>query len=91
MPRLAKQPDHVGDHRNPLGDAVRIARGDGERDDWSLTEFLIDRAAIGSTPGTAFGSAGADHIRFAFSCSGDQIKEAARLLPEVMAEAGTAR
>jgi aspartate aminotransferase len=60
----------------------------GKRDDWSLTEYLIDTAAIGSTPGTAFGAAGEQHIRFAFSCSTDQIAEAAGLLPEVMAAAG---
>ena len=62
----------------------------GKRDDWSLTDYLIDKAAIGSTPGTAFGAAGTDHIRFSFSCATAQVEEAARLLPGVLARAGEA-
>jgi aspartate aminotransferase len=60
----------------------------GQGDDWSMTNFLIDRAGIGSTPGTAFGAAGIGHIRFAFSCSTAQVQEAAGLLPSVLADAG---
>ena len=56
----------------------------GKSDDWSMTNYLIDRSAIGSTPGSAFGPAGAGHIRFAFSCSTAQVNEAANLLPEVL-------
>ena len=56
----------------------------GKSDDWSMTEYLIDQAAIGSVPGSAFGPAGAGHIRFAFSCSTGQVQEAARLLPGVL-------
>jgi aspartate aminotransferase len=61
---------------------------DGKRDDWSMTNYLIDTAGIGSSPGSAFGPAGRDHIRFAFSCSTAQVEEAARLLPEILAQAG---
>jgi len=61
---------------------------DGRRDDWSLTNYLIDAAGIGSSPGSAFGAAGAGYIRFAFSCSTDQIEEAANLLPGVLSKAG---
>jgi aspartate aminotransferase len=57
---------------------------DGKSDDWSMTNYLIDAAGIGSSPGSAFGEAGAGYIRFAFSCSTDQVQEAARLLPEVL-------
>ena len=57
---------------------------DGKSDDWSLTNALIDQAAIGSAPGSAFGPAGAGHIRFAFSCSTAQVNEAAGLLPGVL-------
>jgi aspartate/methionine/tyrosine aminotransferase len=53
-----------------------------------MTNYLIDKAAIGSTPGTAFGAAGIGHIRFSFSCSTAQVQEAAGLLPGVLAEAG---
>lgn len=56
----------------------------GRSDDWSMTNYLIDQAGIGSSPGSAFGAAGAGHIRFAFSCSTDQVEEAARILPEVL-------
>lgn len=61
-----------------------------QRDDWSMTNFLIDKAGIGSSPGSAFGPAGAGHIRFAFSCSTDQVEEAAKLLPATLASAGAA-
>lgn len=57
---------------------------DGKSDDWSMTNYLIDAAGIGSSPGSAFGEAGAGYIRFAFSCSTDQVEEAAKLLPEVL-------
>ncbi|HSR21118.1 MAG TPA: pyridoxal phosphate-dependent aminotransferase [Anaerolineales bacterium] len=56
----------------------------GQRDDWSMTNYLIDKAGIGSSPGSAFGAAGAGHIRFAFSCSTAQVQEAARLLPSTL-------
>ncbi|HUH98830.1 MAG TPA: pyridoxal phosphate-dependent aminotransferase [Anaerolineales bacterium] len=56
----------------------------GRRDDWSMTNYLIDQSGIGSTPGSAFGAAGDGHIRFAFSCSTAQVREAASLLPAVL-------
>ena len=59
----------------------------GKTDDWSMTNYLIDAAGIGSSPGSAFGDAGAGHIRFAFSCSTAQVEEAARLLPDVLRRA----
>jgi aspartate aminotransferase len=33
----------------------------GKSDDWSMTNYLIDRAGIGSSPGSAFGPAGGGH------------------------------
>jgi aspartate aminotransferase len=57
---------------------------DGKSDDWSMTNYLIDASGIGSSPGSAFGEAGEGYIRFAFSCSTDQVEEAAKLLPEVL-------
>lgn len=62
---------------------------ENKRDDWSVTNYLIDKSGIGSAPGSAFGAAGAGHVRFAFSCSTTQVEEAARLLPEVLSAAGT--
>jgi aspartate aminotransferase len=59
----------------------------GANDDWSMTNYLIDKSGIGSAPGSAFGEAGAGHIRFAFSCSTAQVEEAASLLPDVLRQA----
>lgn len=60
----------------------------GRSDDWSMTNYLIDAAGIGSSPGSAFGEAGTGHIRFAFSCSTAQVEDAAALLPQVLRRAG---
>jgi aspartate aminotransferase len=57
----------------------------GRRDGWTMTEYLIDQAGVGSAPGEVFGPAGAGHIRFAFSCSTDQVIEGARLLKDALA------
>jgi aspartate aminotransferase len=54
---------------------------DGQRDGWAMTHSLIDQAGIGSAPGEVFGPAGAGHLRFAFSCSTEQIERAAALRP----------
>ncbi len=56
----------------------------GRRDGWALTEYLIEKAGIGSAPGEVFGPAGAGHIRFAFSCPTDQVVEAARILGDIL-------
>ena len=60
----------------------------GKTDDWSMTNYLIDRVGVGSSPGSAFGAAGAGHIRFAYSCSTEQIREAAGLIPAALRAAG---
>ncbi len=56
----------------------------GRTGGWALTDYLIDTAGIGSAPGEVFGPSGAGHIRFAFSCSTDQVKEAAALLKQTL-------
>ena len=60
----------------------------GMNDDWSVTNYLIDTVGIGSSPGSAFGAAGDGYLRFAFSCSTEQVQEAARILPEILSNAG---
>jgi aspartate/methionine/tyrosine aminotransferase len=60
----------------------------GMNDDWSVTNYLIDTAGVGSSPGSAFGAAGDGYLRFAFSCSTQQVEEAARILPEILSKAG---
>ncbi len=57
---------------------------EGRRSGWAMTEYLIDQAGVGSAPGEVFGAAGAGHIRFAFSCSTDQVVEAAGLLGKLL-------
>ncbi len=39
----------------------------GKRDSWAMTNYLIDTAGIGTSPGTAFGPSGEGYIRFAFT------------------------
>jgi aspartate aminotransferase len=56
----------------------------GARDDWAMTNYLIDKSGIGSSPGTAFGPAGEGCIRFAFSCDRAQIEEAAGLIRHLL-------
>lgn len=63
---------------------------DGRKDDCSMTNYLIDKAGIGTAPGSAFGAAGSGHIRFAFSCSTEQVQEAASLLPATLKAAAQA-
>lgn len=53
---------------------------DGVRDEWGATEFILNKTNIGSTPGPVFGKRGRNHIRFAFSTSTDDVKEAAELI-----------
>lgn len=57
----------------------------GRRDGWAMTEHLIAATGVGSAPGEVFGAAGAGHIRFAFSCSTDQVVDAARILKDTLA------
>jgi aspartate aminotransferase len=56
----------------------------GRRDGWAMTEYLISKAGIGSAPGEVFGPSGAGHVRFAFSCSTDQVAEAAEVLRQIL-------
>ncbi len=57
---------------------------EGRNGGWAMTDFLIDKASVGSAPGEVFGPAGAGHIRFAFSCATDQVIEGARVLSEIL-------
>ena len=58
---------------------------EGKRGGWAMTDYLIDKAGIGSAPGEVFGPSGAGHVRFAYSCSTDQVVEAAKILGELLA------
>jgi aspartate aminotransferase len=39
----------------------------GKRDSWAMTNYLIDQAGIGTSPGIAFGASGEGYVRFAFT------------------------
>jgi aspartate aminotransferase len=56
----------------------------GKRTGWAMTEYLLDQAGIGSAPGEVFGTAAAGHVRFAFSCSTDQVVEGAEMLRQIL-------
>lgn len=53
-----------------------------ENRSWNMTmEYL--KLGVGSAPGEVFGPGGANHIRFSFSCSTEDVKLAAELLKEL--------
>jgi len=56
----------------------------GRHGGWAMTEYLIDKAGIGTVPGETFGPDGSEHVRFSFACSTDQVVEAAGLLKEIL-------
>ena len=40
---------------------------EGKRDSWAMTNFLIDKGGVGTSPGIAFGPSGEGYVRFAFT------------------------
>jgi aspartate aminotransferase len=57
---------------------------EGKRGGWAMTNYLIEKSGVGSAPGEVFGPCGAGHIRFAYSCSTDQVVAAAQILGELL-------
>lgn len=57
----------------------------GARDDWAMTNLLIDEGGVGCSPGTAFGPAGEACVRLAFSCERAQVEEAAAIIRSLLA------
>jgi aspartate aminotransferase len=57
----------------------------GAKDDWAMTNFLIDQGAVGSSPGTAFGPAGEGCIRLAYSCDRPQLEQAVQVIRGLLA------
>ncbi len=39
----------------------------GQCDSWAMTNYLIDRVGVGTSPGIAFGPSGEGYVRFAFT------------------------
>jgi aspartate aminotransferase len=56
----------------------------GQRTDTAMTDYLIDETGVGSSPGSAFGPAGAGCIRFAFSCEEAEVDAGAALVRRLL-------
>lgn len=55
----------------------------GKKDGWAMTNFLIDRAGIGTSPGVAFGSC-ENYIRFAFTGEAEMLAESIQVMQDVL-------
>ncbi|MFA5895486.1 MAG: pyridoxal phosphate-dependent aminotransferase [Thermoplasmata archaeon] len=55
-------------------------------DDRALGETILKEAKVAVTPGSAFGDAGAGHLRFSYAASRDTITEGVRRIGEVVAK-----
>jgi aspartate aminotransferase len=60
---------------NPEGAFYAFVNTSGNGDDVAFTEQLLNEAYIVVTPGSAFGSAGEDYVRFSFAASMEDIVE----------------
>ena len=56
---------------------------DGAKDSWAMTNYLIDKAAIGTSPGIAFGPSGDRYVRFAFTASRDDLVESVEVMQDL--------
>lgn len=56
----------------------------GARDDWAMTNFLIDEGGVGCSPGTAFGPSGEGCVRLAFSCDRTQVEQATAIIRRLL-------
>jgi aspartate aminotransferase len=54
----------------------------GGRDDWSMTNYLIDRSGIGSAPGSAYGVNGEGYIRLSLTVEENRLEEALQRMRE---------
>ncbi len=55
----------------------------GRRDSWAMTNYLIDRAGVGTSPGIAFGPAGENYVRFAFTPDQQTLTEAIEVMQDL--------
>ncbi|MGC8608614.1 MAG: pyridoxal phosphate-dependent aminotransferase [Thermoplasmata archaeon] len=51
-------------------------------DSAGMSEYILEKTGVGSSPGIAFGNAGKNYVRFAFSADTQQITEASNILHE---------
>lgn len=57
----------------------------GSKDGWAMTNYLIDTAGIGVSPGVAFGAAGKQSIRFAFTGDPAMLTESLEIMQDLFA------
>ncbi len=55
----------------------------GQRDSWAMTNYLIDRAGVGTSPGIAFGRAGEGYVRFAFTLDRQTLTESIEVMQDL--------
>jgi aspartate aminotransferase len=56
---------------------------DGAKDSWAMTNYLIDAAGIGTSPGIAFGRTGDRYVRFAFTAAREELVEAIEVMQDL--------
>jgi len=55
----------------------------GAQDSWAMTNYLIDQAGIGTSPGVAFGPAGEGYVRFAFTAAPEVLAESIEVMQDL--------
>jgi aspartate aminotransferase len=55
----------------------------GTRDSWAMTNYLIDKAGIGTSPGIAFGESGGEYVRFAFTVEPNVLVESIEVMQDL--------
>jgi aspartate aminotransferase len=56
---------------------------DGKKDSWAMTNYLIDQAGIGTSPGIAFGPSGEGYVRFAFTVAPEVLVESIEVMQDL--------
>jgi aspartate aminotransferase len=55
----------------------------GKRDSWAMTNYLIDQAGVGTSPGIAFGPSGEGYVRFAFTLDRQTLTESIEVMQDL--------
>jgi len=55
----------------------------GKRDSWAMTNYLIDQAGVGTSPGIAFGPSGEGYVRFAFTLDRATLVESIEVMQDL--------
>ena len=55
----------------------------GKRDSWAMTNYLIDQAGVGTSPGIAFGRSGEGYVRFAFTLDRQTLADSIEVMQDL--------